>query len=98
MNTVQTPALTGVSTLSLYHYQSCPYCMKTRTHINMLGLNISLRDIKGNNSYKGELIKNGHKAQVPCLRIDLSNGQNHWLYESDDIIDFLNRHANDKRT
>lgn len=96
MNTVRTPAVIDVSSLSLYHFQSCPYCMKTRTHIDRLGLNISLRDIKSNNRHKDELIKHGRKAQVPCLRIYLNNGQSHWLYESDDIIDFLNRHVSDK--
>jgi len=35
------------------------------------------------------LIEGGGKTQVPCLRIEGSDGEVQWMYESDDIIRFL---------
>ena len=37
-----------------------------------------------------ELLKGGGKGQVPCLRIE-SEGQVEWMYESDEIINYLSR-------
>ena len=75
--------------LSLYHYDSCPFCAKTRRAIDKLGLEIELRNIEKNNQYRIELQQGGHKTQVPCLRIEQANSDTQWLYESDDIIEFL---------
>lgn len=35
-----------------------------------------------------DLLKGGGKGQVPCLRIE-SEGQVEWMYESDEIINYL---------
>ncbi|PKH86286.1 glutathione S-transferase N-terminal domain-containing protein [Colwellia sp. Bg11-28] len=75
--------------MALYHYDSCPFCAKTRHAINELDLNIELRNIQKNHQHRIELQQGGNKTQVPCLRIGQSNGKAQWLYESDDIINFL---------
>lgn len=36
-----------------------------------------------------ELISGGGKGQVPCLRIEDETGRVEWMYESDDIIDYI---------
>lgn len=35
------------------------------------------------------LMQGGGKTQVPCLRIEQSDGQVEWMYESNDIIQYL---------
>jgi len=40
----------------------------------------------GNNA---DLIAGGGKGQVPCLRIEHENGSVEWMYESVDIIRYL---------
>ena len=75
--------------MALYQYAACPFCVKTRRAIRRLGLNIELRDAKNNPQYRAELEQQGGKQQVPCLRIQESDGSIHWLYESGDIIEFL---------
>lgn len=82
--------VSSIGSLSLYHFQACPYCMKTRQHIKKLGLDVEHRDIIDHPEYKNELLEGGHKTLVPCLRIERQGSQTLWLYESDDIIDFLN--------
>ena len=35
------------------------------------------------------LMQGGGKTQVPCLRIEQSDGSVEWMYESNDIIEYL---------
>ena len=80
--------------LSLYHYDTCPYCAKVKTALSTLSLDElvpEMRNIKKSERYRRELVKQGGKQQVPALRIDFESGQTHWLYESDLIIEFLDK-------
>jgi glutaredoxin len=77
--------------MALYQYAACPFCVKTRRAIRRLGLNIELRDARNNPRYRAELEQQGGKQQVPCLRIEESDGSVSWLYESGDIINFLQK-------
>lgn len=36
-----------------------------------------------------ELVQGGGKGQVPCLRIETEQGEVRWMYESDDIIKYI---------
>lgn len=75
--------------LSLYQLPSCPFCVKVRRTIKRKGLNIELRNINQKNDYLEELIREGGKRTVPCLRIEKNNGEVQWLYESSDVITHL---------
>ena len=75
--------------LSLYQLPSCPFCVKVRRTIKREGLNIELRNINQKNDYREELIREGGKRTVPCLRIEKNNGEVQWLYESSDVITHL---------
>ncbi len=82
----------SVKKLALYHYQSCPFCGITREAIKHLGeQKIEQKDILKEPAFRKELIQGGGKPQVPCLKIETDNGTIHWLYESRDIIQFLQR-------
>ncbi|MCH7816404.1 MAG: glutathione S-transferase N-terminal domain-containing protein [Proteobacteria bacterium] len=83
----------GIKNLSLYHYQSCPFCGATREVIDQLGLNIELRNIHLQAEHLAELVREGGKPQVPCLRFEQENGRIHWLYESRYIIQALREYA-----
>ena len=74
---------------SLYQFHACPFCVKVRRSIHRLGLNIELRDAKTEGPYRAELLSGGGKIKVPCLRIDAEDGSARWMYESDDIIAYL---------
>jgi len=75
--------------LSLYQLPSCPFCVKVRRTMKREGLNIELRNINKKNDYREELIREGGKRTVPCLRIEKSDGQVQWLYESSDVVAHL---------
>jgi glutaredoxin len=79
---------------SLYHYEGCPFCLKTRRALQNMKLEsvkITERDILSRSRFKNELLKGGGKIQVPCLKIESSFGRHKWLYESDDIIRYFNK-------
>ena len=75
--------------LKLYQYLACPFCVKTRRVIRRLGLNIETHDALHNEKYRSELIQQGGQAQVPCLKITHDDGKIEWMYESSDIINYL---------
>ena len=74
--------------LSIYEFKACPFCVKVRRELKRLNLEIERRDAKNDATYKAELISNGGKYQVPCLRIE-NEGSTQWMYESNDIIKYL---------
>jgi glutaredoxin len=75
--------------LKLYQYLACPFCVKTRRVIRKLGLNIEALDALRNDTHRSELIQQGGQAQVPCLKIIHENGSVEWMYESREIISYL---------
>ena len=77
--------------LSLYHFASCPFCLRVRWALGRMGLDLELRDIHKSRERYRELVDGGGKQQVPCLRIESEEGAVEWLYESDDIVAYLRR-------
>jgi len=76
--------------MSLYQFYACPFCVKTRRAIHALNINIEYRDATNNETFRKELLEEGGVIKVPCLRIEAESGA-HWLYESSDIINYLNK-------
>jgi len=75
--------------MSLYQYKACPFCVKVRRKLRKYSLNIELKDAKNNNSNKNDLKNLGGKLKVPCLRIENNKNDIQWLYESKEIINYL---------
>lgn len=75
--------------MALYHFQMCPFCVKTRRQIRRLGLNIENRDARNDPKWNQELIDEGGKYQVPCLKIIKDDGSVEWMYESTVINQYL---------
>lgn len=77
------------NTLTLYKMNNCSYCNKTIKVIKSLHINVDYKDINESNKHNQTLINEGGKRQVPCLKITAENKRPVWLYESNDIINFL---------
>lgn len=77
--------------LALYHFPTCPFCLKTRRTMRRLSLDIELRDARNDETHRAALVAGGGKPQVPCLLITDADGRRTWLYESDAINAYLNR-------
>ncbi len=77
--------------MKLYHFKQCPFCVKTRRNIRRLGLNIETRDARNDPQWNSELINEGGKYQVPCLRVVKEDGSMEWMYGSKEIIRYLDK-------
>jgi len=77
---------------SLYQFYACPFCVKTRRALHRLNLDIELRDINKTPAHRTELELGGGRVKVPCLRVE-NNGMVEWMYESNDIIKYLEQQA-----
>ena len=53
------------------------------------GLKIETRDVKRSDVAKQELLAGGGDLKVPCLRIGVGERGFQWMYESRDIIGYL---------
>jgi glutaredoxin len=88
----QTRLDAALAPLSLYHFRDCPFCIKVRRYIHQSNIALMLRDAEFNDQHRNDLISQGGHYQVPCLRVPSSDGgDDQWLYESDDIIVYLDK-------
>lgn len=79
------------ASLKLYQYEACPFCVKVRRAIKRQALNIETGDVKRSESAREELLAGGGELKVPCLRIDEGERGYQWMYESKDIIGYLEK-------
>jgi len=75
--------------LTLYQFKTCPFCIKVKRNNKRLSLKIETRDAQHNSIYRNELLNGGGQLKVPCLKIVDEKGNDNWMYESDDIVKYL---------
>ena len=78
-----------VKSIKLYQFYACPFCIKTRRAIKRLNLPIETRNAQSG-QYRAELLAGGGEVKVPCLKIESNEGVQ-WMYESADIIQYLEK-------
>lgn len=81
--------------LILYQFRTCPFCIKVRRAIKRLSLNIETRDAQHDMFARTELLEGGGQIKVPCLKITNAQGEVSWLYESQEIIQYLQDNFDD---
>ncbi len=86
-NSATLPEVKNLDQLSLYYKDTCPFCQKVLDVMNKLNLNIK-RCSTFEATHLEALTTQGGRRQVPCLLIESDQG-NVWLYESEDIINYL---------
>lgn len=82
------------ASMSIYQFKTCPFCVKVRRELKRHALHIELRDAKNDAELKAELVREGGRHKVPCLRIEKPDNSVEWLYESNDIIAYLKNQFN----
>jgi len=75
--------------LALYQFQACPFCVKVRRFLKRNSLNIETRDARRDPRHRQEMLEQAGQVKVPCLRISEPQGEVRWLFESNDIIRYL---------
>jgi len=74
--------------LALYYSKYCFFCQKVLIFLRGRDLDLELRNTS-DREHAQALMAGGGKTQVPCLRIENEQGAVEWMYESDDIIQYL---------
>ena len=72
------------NSLTLYQYNSCPFCQKVLRFMGQNGIDLPLKDTMMDPDARQELIELGGRGMVPALRIG-----DEIMYESNDIIRWL---------
>jgi glutaredoxin len=85
----QSDAETAAAGLALYQFYACPFCTRVRRAIHRLNIPVAFRDAQKDARYREELLTEAGEIKVPCLRIE-EQGHVTWMYESKDIIEYLN--------
>ena len=80
---------TRTQQLALYHFPTCPFCLKVRRAIRRQSLKINLRNAQHDPAHRAALLAGGGKIQTPCLQITDAAGHTTWMYESDAILAYL---------
>ncbi len=80
---------------TLYQTQLCGFCGMVRRAISQLGLGdvVAERYLESDAEGVRALQEGGGQVQVPCLLIERDGEPAQWLYESSDIIAFLQQNA-----
>ena len=73
--------------LTLYHFESCPFCQKVRRFLVENKITVPMKDTRLDPNAREELMRIGGSPQVPCLVIDGKA-----LYESEEIMRWFKAH------
>ncbi len=73
----------------LYQYDSCPFCGMVRRFLDAKQIELPMRDTLRDPHARAELVAGGGRPTVPCLKITGEDGQVRWMYESMDIMRYL---------
>lgn len=75
--------------LSLYQFDSCPFCARVRDAADQLGIDLELRDTLASREFAKEVVEATGRRTVPVLRIEHDDGRVEWMPESADIVAYL---------
>lgn len=59
----------AAANLTLYHFPTCPFCLKVRRKLHRLNINVALADAQHDATARELLKTSGGKLQVPALHI-----------------------------
>lgn len=74
--------------LTLYKSDTCPFCIRVMRVLDATGVEVEMRDTRGDRAARDHLREQTGRTTVPCLFIDDVP-----FFESADISDWLRVHA-----
>ncbi|MBE0483309.1 MAG: glutathione S-transferase N-terminal domain-containing protein [Bacterioplanes sp.] len=74
---------------ALYYYDSCPFCQRVLHALPNVKVAVEQRNVLKNPEFRQQQAKATGRTTVPCLLIQDDQGKEQWLFESADIIRFL---------
>lgn len=74
---------------ALYFYDSCPFCQRVLHTLPKVKIKVEQRNVLKNPEFRQQQAKATGRTTVPCLRIEDDHGNEQWMFESADIIRYL---------
>lgn len=71
---------------TLYHFDTCPYCLRVRRALDDLGIEVELKNVQTDPQAHATLVEATGRATVPVLYL---HQEQTWMPESGDIVRFL---------
>lgn len=78
---------------ALYYHNTCPYCLKVLAALSVMKIDVEKRNVMKNPEFRQQQLNATGRTTVPCLLITDDNQQEQWMYESSDIIRYLQSQA-----
>ena len=73
----------------LFKTDICPFCGMVRRFLDSKKIELPMRDTMRDPDARAELVAGGGRPTVPCLKITKASGEVEWMYESMDIMRYL---------
>ena len=77
--------------LALYYAPWCPFCQLVLRSIEHLNIDVELRNTSAEQHHHNDLVAARNRATIPVLRITPEQGEDRWMSESQDIINYLEK-------
>ena len=84
--------MSGPESYQLFTSDTGGFCARVRQFLQQRGMSMEFRDTLRDPAAFKELLQGGGRGTVPCLRIQRGD-EVEWLYESMDIISYLDTHS-----
>jgi hypothetical protein len=75
--------------LTLYHFWASPFSRRVRKTLAKHQVEIPMRNVLANDSDWKEMVQGGKRDLCPCLKIEQPGQPVQWMYESNDIIRYI---------
>ncbi len=85
-----------VEDLVLYGYPQCPFCRRVMGAAASLGIELELRNTLVDDDHQQALVDATGRSTVPVLRIEGEDGEERWMPESADIVEYLEKRFRDR--
>lgn len=74
---------------ALYYFDSCPFCQRVLRVLPDLSFEVEKRNVRQHPHWSDQQEAATGRTMVPCLLITDDQGKETWMYESMDIIRYL---------
>ena len=74
---------------ALYYYDACPFCQRVLRVLPSLSVEVEKCNVMTSAQYRQQQYAATGRTTVPCLRMEDESGKESWMFESADIIRFL---------
>lgn len=76
---------------ALYYTETCPFCVRVLMALPNIKVEVEKRNLRSDPKWRQELSQATGRTTVPCLKITNDSGKEQWMFESADIIRYLQK-------